>query len=93
MNNLSCAGRLSEVATVVAPLLFLQLRTQASSMLNSKAALSQRVTSRFRLHAAQLDVTARDQFAVIESSACIEAPDGTLYVVPVSRRRPKKSWW
>ena len=56
-------------------------------MLNSKAALSQGVTSRFRLHAAQLDVTARDQFAVIESSACIEAPDGTLYVVRSGRKK------
>jgi AraC family transcriptional regulator len=34
-------------------------------------------------------VTARNQFAVIESSASIEAPDGTLYVVR-SRSRAKK---
>jgi hypothetical protein len=89
MTNLSCAGRLfrdcdccrAVAVSAVAPASAIYAQQQSSLVTRSDVG--------FRLHAAQLDVTARDQFAVIESSACIEAPDGTLYVVR-SRSRAKK---
>jgi hypothetical protein len=72
----------SEVAPVVAPLLFPQLHPQS-------AIYAQQQSCPVTMSDSRGSVTVRNQFAVIESSASIEAPDGILYVVR-SRSRAKK---